>query len=361
MSVFRSIFRLVRVALWALPVVWLCEIESPGKFLAAGQAATTQAPARQTRASRDWKKQPAFVEVDTAEDVFAIGDVHGDYKRLLTLLAVGKVIDPDPAAPDRVCWRAGKAVLICTGDLIDKGRQSLKVIALFRALQEDAARAGGRVLVLMGNHEAEFLADPADDDKAQEFFKELDKEGLDPKEVAAGRDALGIGDFLRGLPFAARVNDWFFAHAGHTHGMHLHGLRAELEEEVDAKGFEAEILLGKQGLLEARLHNRPWWEKEGELPEKSQARLERYVKALGVRHLVIGHQPGKVTFADGSTRKKGEMYQKFDGLIFLIDLGMSEAIDYSSGALLHIRAREGVVAIAVYPDGKSRELWHSGR
>jgi hypothetical protein len=42
----------------------------------------------------------------------------------------------------------------------------------------------------MGNHEAEFLADPADDEKAQEFLKELEKEGLDPKKVAAGRDNL---------------------------------------------------------------------------------------------------------------------------------------------------------------------------
>jgi hypothetical protein len=154
-----------------------------------------------------------------------------------------------------VRWRAGKAVLVCTGDLIDKGRHSLKVIALLRAREEDAARAGGRVIVLMGNHEAEFLADPADDDKALAFLKELEKEGLDPKDVAAGRDALGVGGFLRHLPFAARVNDWFFAYAGDTHGLDLPGLRTELEEEVDEKGYGADVLLGKKGLLEARLHN----------------------------------------------------------------------------------------------------------
>jgi hypothetical protein len=47
------------------------------------------------------------------------------------------------------------------------------VTALFRALEKDAARAAGRVIVLMGNHEAEFLADPTDDDnEAQAFLKE---------------------------------------------------------------------------------------------------------------------------------------------------------------------------------------------
>jgi hypothetical protein len=295
--------------------------------------------------------------LDTAEDVFAVGDVHGDYDRLVALLAGGGIIGPDPETPDRARWRAGKAVLVCTGDLIDKGRRSLEVIALFRALQRDAARAGGRVIVLMGNHEAEFLADPADDDKALEFLKEVEKKGLDPADVAGGRDALGVGTFLRGLPFAARVNDWFLAHAGHTHGLDLAGLRAELEEEVDAKGYGADILLGKQGLLEARLHNRPWWEKEGEAAEKGTARLERYVRALGAKHLVIGHQPGKVVFADGSTRRKGELCQKFDGLIFLIDVGMSEAIDYSRGALLHIRGGRHVRAFAVFPSGDPQQLW----
>jgi hypothetical protein len=99
--------------------------------------------------------------------------------------------------------------------------------------------------------------------------------------------------------------------------------------------------------LEACLHNRPWWEKEGESPEKSRSRLAHYVKALGVRHLVIGHQPGKVAFADGTTRKKGEMCQKFDRLIFLIDVGMSEAIDDSHGALLRVRGKEAARATAI--------------
>jgi hypothetical protein len=311
----------------------------------------------QVRHVRDWKTYPAVVELETAEDIFAIGDVHGDYDRLVALLVAGKIIHPNVDVPDQVRWRAGKGILVCTGDLIDKGRQSLKVIALFRALQAAAAEAGGRVIVLMGNHEAEFLANPIDDDKALEFLRELDNKGLDPGEIAAGRDAKGIGTFLRGLPFAARVNGWFFAHAGDTHGRDLADLRAELQEDVDANGFGADILLGKKGLLEARLQKRPWWEKEGEEPGTSQARLERYVRALGVRHLVIGHQPGKVSFADGSMRPKGEMYQKFDGLIFLIDVGMSRAIDYSPGALLHIRGGAGVQATAIDPDGGSRELW----
>jgi hypothetical protein len=329
----------------------------PRSFPPGGSLALAEQARPDSGTSRDWMKAPAIVELDTAGDIYVVGDVHGDYDRLVTLLAAGKVIDKAPDHSEQVRWSAGQSVLVCTGDLIDKGHHSLKVIALFRALEKDAARAGGRVIVLMGNHEAEFLADPDDDDKALEFIKELHKHDINPADVAAGRDSADVGQYLHSLPLAARVNDWFFAHAGDTGGRTLKELRSALEEEVDVKGYGAKILVGKHGLLEARLHKSPWWQKEGDAAGKGEARLRRYVEALGVKHLVIGHQPGNVKFADGSTRKKGTAVQKFDGLIFLIDVGMSEAIDYSRGALLHIKGGSRPRAIVIYPDKTSEQLW----
>src|SRR5262249_28569152 len=144
--------------------------------------------------------------------------------------------------------------------------------------------------------------------------------------------------FLRHLPFAARVNDWFFAHAGNTHGRTLKQVDADLRRGVDAQGFKAGVLLDADSLLEARLHPHPWWEKGTSGAAAARAQLEGYARALGVKHLVLGHQPGRVKFADGSQRKEGVMYAALDGLVFLIDVGMSRAIGYSNGAVLHIHA-----------------------
>ena len=82
--------------------------------------------------------------------------------------------------------------------MIDKWNQSLPVLALLRALQSDAHSAGGRVVVLMGNHEAEFLAAGGRNKKAAEFVKELTAKGIQAEDVAKGKDALGVGGFLRG-------------------------------------------------------------------------------------------------------------------------------------------------------------------
>jgi Calcineurin-like phosphoesterase len=310
-----------------------------------------QAPAR------DWMKFPSIVEIDTPEKIIALGDVHGDYDRLVNLLVAGKVLEAAPASPDKPKWIAKKAVFVCTGDMIDKGKHSIKVVSLFKALQVEAALAGGRVIVTMGNHEAEFLADPLGDHKAKEFRDDLGKRGVDPVDVANGKDSLGLGTFMRSLPFAARVSDWFFAHAGNTQGLSLTGLRAALEDGAKTQGFAADVLLNPNSILEARLHPTPWWEREGEKPKASRSRLESFASALGVKHFVVGHQQSKVRFSDGDERKKGEIYTKFDGLIFLIDVGMSHAIDDSEGVLLVIRGGDQPSATAVFPDGASDRIW----
>jgi hypothetical protein len=301
---------------------------------------------------RNWKKHPAIVEMETKNDIYAIGDVHGDYERLINMLVVTKLIEADPGKPEKVKWSAGKAVLVCTGDMIDKGDHSVRVLQLFMALQADAAKAGGRVVVTMGNHEAEFLVRPRAE-KAADFIKDLTDRGIKPEDVAAGTDSLGLGTFLRSLPFAARVNDWFFAHAGNTRGKTLARLKEELEGGVDGKGFSAAALLGVDGLLESRLKPQPWWENGTKTAADAHKQLQEYLKALGVNHLVIGHQGQKITFVDGTQRKAGELFQKYDGLIFLIDVGMSRKIGYSTGAILHIH--EGAEVIDA--EGKSRRLW----
>ena len=223
------------------------------------------------RARCDWGTAPAIVRVAHAPTILALGDVHGDYGRLVDLLVAGGLIAERPEKPDQVKWSGGNSLLVCTGDLIDKGDHSLHVIALFQALQADAAKADGRVIVTMGNHEAEFLADPETDEKAAEFVMELKAKGISPRQVADGKDPLGVGVFLRSLPFATCVDDWFFAHAGQTHGLTLKELDAALRHGVDQDGYRAKILSDPDSLLEAKLHDpAPWWSRAATYPSGAE-------------------------------------------------------------------------------------------
>jgi hypothetical protein len=285
---------------------------------------------------RDWSAYPPIVEIDSTEPVWVVGDVHGDYDRLVALLAGAGLVET-PSAPTDTQWLAGKSTLVCMGDLIDKWSQGLDVLTYVAALRPAAEAAGGRVILLMGNHEATFLSDPKDS-QVVDFASELRTKGFDPAQVAKGEGE--VGTLLRSLPLAARVNDWFFVHAGNTRGTKLDQLRANIITAMNARGFGAPLLLNSTSLLDS---DAPWWEDNG----SPQATLQAYVSALGVRHLVQGHKPGKIKFADGTSRPGQTIFQKF-GLIIFVDIGMSRGVDGTTGALLHIT---GDTAQIVRADG----------
>ncbi|MDH3647794.1 MAG: metallophosphoesterase [Gammaproteobacteria bacterium] len=79
--------------------------------------------------------------------VVAFADVHGAYDELVDLLQTTGVID------DNLTWTGGKTHLVSTGDLLDRGPHSRKVVDLLMALQKEAVASGGYAHVLLGNHE----------------------------------------------------------------------------------------------------------------------------------------------------------------------------------------------------------------
>jgi Calcineurin-like phosphoesterase len=82
-----------------------------------------------------------------AERLIAIGDIHGDFDDFALLLKRVGLVDAQNH------WSGGKLTLVQTGDLIDRGPKGRQVMDLLMSLEKEAAASGGRVLVLLGNHE----------------------------------------------------------------------------------------------------------------------------------------------------------------------------------------------------------------
>ena len=80
--------------------------------------------------------------------VVAVGDVHGDYEQFVTVLSDAGLVDA------KLRWTGGKTHLVQTGDRLDRGARSRKVMDLLMRLEKDAGKAGGMVHPLLGNHEA---------------------------------------------------------------------------------------------------------------------------------------------------------------------------------------------------------------
>jgi hypothetical protein len=80
--------------------------------------------------------------------VVAIGDIHGAYDGLVSILRATDLID------EANQWTGGTATLVQTGDIVDRGPDVRKVLDLLMDLERQAPEHGGKVVALMGNHEA---------------------------------------------------------------------------------------------------------------------------------------------------------------------------------------------------------------
>lgn len=183
--------------------------------------------------------------------VVAIGDVHGDFDSFAAILKTAGLIDASSN------WSGGNATLVQVGDSTDRGAKVRQVLDLLMALEEQAKAAGGRVAVLLGNHEVlnligdvsyvtpEIYATFADDQSEQRRLAAYDayvklwaERGGQLRQVSRTyqpvlksvwmdahplgfveyREAFGpqgrYGRWLRNKPAVLRVGDTVFMHAG---------------------------------------------------------------------------------------------------------------------------------------------------
>ncbi len=280
------------------------------------------------------------------ERIVAVGDVHGDYDQFVRLLrAVGLIDEKDR-------WTGGKTHLVQTGDVLDRGPDSRKVMDLLQKLERPARRAGGAVHALIGNHEAmnvygdlryvspgeyeAFRSSRSAEIRSQ--FYEQHVEELKRNPPAAGlpefdkafrekweaehplgyfehRVAFGpngdYGKWIRGSEAVIRVGDTLFLHGGvgpkYADSSVDEINRRILEELKDFSKLREGIVLDSEG---------PLWYRG--LAQESEAALQDHVqhvlKTFGVKRLVVGHTP-----------QPGVVMPRFGGQVILIDIGLSQA------------------------------------
>ncbi|MEW6128174.1 MAG: metallophosphoesterase [Acidobacteriota bacterium] len=319
------------VSLLILPTV-ACQNEQKGKDKKDKKSKELFAYAR------DWSRFPAIIERDTKNEIVAIGDIHGGFDRLVALLTKAGLIKADPQAKSGYAWTGGNRLLVCTGDMINKGNGSIAVLDLLMALEDQARAAGGELIVTLGNHEVTFLANPGAK-KAEEFEDELEAKGIDPDSLPRGESPYGV--WLMNRAYAARVNDWFFSHSGNTSDKTLDQLSQEFRAAVEKGDWKS--LLGETSLLESE----KWWKGQGGAKEL----LDKNLASVKARHFVFGHDPG-------AFEGFGAIQQDKDGRLVLIDVGMSPAVDYSKGALLFIETKDNEsLATSVDADGNKKQIW----
>lgn len=263
--------------------------------------------------TRAWEVIP-HEELRRYGALYALSDVHGHYDKVKTVLVAGGLVDT------RANWQGGNAILVVVGDMINKGEESVQVLKLFRKLQGQAERAGGKVIVLLGNHEAELLAAPGA--ATDEFERSAESAGLD----AAHRRSLLA--WLGELPVGAFVGNAFFCHSGYLTKKSFRRAAGALAEN----DFASEAILGKKSLVKRR-----YWQDD----DAKIAKVMRAAEALGVRVIVFGHQ----TYAFGRTG----IVRSDDGFFVVVDPdwveGNGAMLKAASATAFSLRGAEAAVRV----------------
>jgi hypothetical protein len=298
--------------------------------------------------------------------IVVVGDLNGAYETLVDILEGTGLVNR------RLAWSGGGDELVQVGDLFNRGGGAVKALELLLKLQRQAERAGGRVTVLLGNHEvmtalghegycteeeylsfatvAERRAWPARVHHA--MFRLLRqrprgivlpiKPRLEAWKVAhapgraALRRALGprgrLGKVLRALPVTHASGGALFVHAGLLPAwakLGLEGIQERAREDwTEARGKLWH--LPKRGSL-FRAAGGPLWDRSlVRGGAKARADLKRTLAILGVERLVVGHtQTGSL--ANG---QEGRIAVLERGKLIGVDVGLSEDLDSPRTALI---------------------------
>jgi hypothetical protein len=143
-------------------------------------------------------------EIPGPPQVFAISDVHGRFDTMRDLLVANKVID------GQYRWTFGRGHLVVLGDVADRGRQVTECLWFIRALEDRAKAAGGRVHMILGNHEATLAAG---DHRYVDGKYTKGPDGMPGLARLYGPES-ELGRWLRSRPLMLKIGDTLFVHGG---------------------------------------------------------------------------------------------------------------------------------------------------
>jgi Flp pilus assembly protein TadD len=283
--------------------------------------------------------------------IVAIGDVHGAFNNMVAVLKTAGLID------EKLKWKGGTTHLVQNGDILDRGPDSRKAMDLLMELEKQAEKTGGRVHVLIGNHEAMNVVGILDlvskqeyesytnrdsrqlrDSTFERYYEQMKQEAKERKEEPPDKNVLRqefetkyplgfvehrqafsasgtYGKWIRGKNVAIKINGMVFSHGDWSEKMAQIGIaevnrrvRAELSDEVPLEGgvaFDSESPLQYRGLAHTALTLAS--------QQAEEARVSAILASLGATRMVVGH-----------TLTSGVIESRFSGKHISIDTGMLE-------------------------------------
>lgn len=238
-------------------------------------------------------RPPAAVEPDESvapigEPVFLLADTHGELEIAVALLRNQGVID------ERLDWKFGRGRLVILGDVFDRGPNHTELLWLFYKLEAEAEAAGGRVHLILGNHEALVLTGDLRYLHAK-YLRSADILRTSDYSQLFAKDTL-LGQWLRTKPTVFKLGRVLCLHGGMSVGTvndrwtlaELNAIVREwLHSEKSEKSARLAFVSGRNGPLWYRGYFPKYSDGEQTAREVLAVRKFYDVDRLAVGHTVV--------------------------------------------------------------------------
>ena len=310
-----------------------------------------------------WTASDAFTGEAPAR-IVAIGDVHGANEHFIAMLTRAGLLD----AQHR--WTGGKTILVQTGDVTDRGAGVRRALDLLMTLEKQASAAGGKVHVLLGNHEVMNLLGQTTD-VSRDLIAEFGGEA--PYRAAFGKDGR-YGKWLRTKRVLVEIDGNVFMHGGidldytkeSLDGINKRAQREIAEWDAGVRWLEDKRLIQPTmglaeiaGVARAEVERLNALVAENKIPDDAVTIATLLPPVANIGSSSLFHPQGPLWFrgfatwpeAEGAERMaallkhhdvrrfvtghtvqpNGRITSRFDGALFLIDTGMLGGKYWPSG------------------------------
>jgi len=229
-----------------------------------------------TKFKRDKSK---FKKVDK---IAALSDIHGQHDLAVEILTNHQIIDAEQN------WNYGEGHLIIVGDIFDRGPKVNETLWLLFKLERQAKDAGGKVHVLLGNHE--YLIFQKDLRYIHKKYAMVSGLLQTNYTDLYGKNTV-MGRWLRSKNTIVKINDNTFVHGGISKEFlevpynmtQINNIMSEsidiAEEVLDSTGISY-YYFGETG---------PVWYRGyfyDNLPDKE---ISEILSGISTKHIVVGH------------------------------------------------------------------------
>ncbi len=244
------------------------------------------------------------LEYNGAFKVGAVSDIHGQYNTFIKLLKNNGVINKKGK------WNFGNGHFVIVGDIFDRGPAVTEVLWFLYDLEKQAQKKGGKLHVLLGNHDVMVLNGNLR--AIHPKYKEVAAILNTPFNALFNKGTV-LGDWLRTRPVLVKINGMLFTHGGlHpdfvTKGLTIEQINTEFKQQL----VESELVTKRNelGNYLHRGHGPIYYRGYFQGERATDLQIDQLLKHFQLTNIIVGH----------TTHRQIET--RYNGKVIVVDANM---------------------------------------